>query len=92
LKIPLLRALNIPFKKEVLPGRVKCCGTEAEIVVASWLPKDKKTNYMWHGRGISGGLWSPDFPRSVDGPLKEYFVLYLYTLRQKSVISIFLKY
>ena len=54
--------------------------------------RQKKTNYMWHGRGISGGLWSPDFPRSVDGPLKEYFVLYLYTLRQKSVISIFLKY
>ena len=26
--------LNIPFKKVVLPGRVKCGGTEGEIVVA----------------------------------------------------------
>ena len=30
-----LKALNIPFKKVVLPGRVKCGGTEGEIVV--WL-------------------------------------------------------
>ena len=29
-----LKALNIPFKKVVLPGRVKCGGTEGEIVVA----------------------------------------------------------
>ena len=27
-------ALNIPFKKVVLSGRVKCGGTEGEIVVA----------------------------------------------------------
>ena len=26
--------LNVPFKKVVLPGRVKCGGTEGEIVVA----------------------------------------------------------
>ena len=29
----------------------------------SWLPEVKKTN-MWHGRGYSGGLWPPAFPRS----------------------------
>ena len=29
-----LKALNIPFKKVVLTGRVKCGGTEEEIVVA----------------------------------------------------------
>ena len=29
-----LKALNIPFKKVVLPGRVKCFGTEGEIVAA----------------------------------------------------------
>jgi len=29
-----LKALNIPFKKVVLPGRVKCGGIEEEIVVA----------------------------------------------------------
>ena len=29
-----LKALNIPFKKVVLPGRVKCGATEGEIVVA----------------------------------------------------------
>ena len=29
-----LKALNLPFKKVVLPGRVKCGGTEGEIVVA----------------------------------------------------------
>ena len=29
-----LKALNIPIKKVVLSGRVKCGGTEGEIVVA----------------------------------------------------------
>ena len=29
-----LKALNIPFRKVVLPGRVKCGGTEGEILVA----------------------------------------------------------
>ena len=29
-----LKALYIPFKKVVLSGRVKCGGTEGEIVVA----------------------------------------------------------
>ena len=29
-----LKALKLPFKKVVLPGRVKCGGTEGEIVVA----------------------------------------------------------
>jgi len=29
-----LKALNISIKKIVLPGRVKCGGTEEEIVVA----------------------------------------------------------
>ena len=35
-------ALNIPFKKLVLPGRVKCGGTEGEIVVAHGYRKRKK--------------------------------------------------
>ena len=37
-----LKALNIPFKKVVLPGRVKCGGTEGEIVVADGCRKRKK--------------------------------------------------
>ena len=37
-----LKALNIPFKKVVLPGRVKCDGTEGEIVVAHGCRKRKK--------------------------------------------------
>ena len=37
-----LKALNIPSKKVVLPGRVKCGGTEGEIVVAHCCPKRKK--------------------------------------------------
>ena len=36
------KALNIPFKKVVLPGRVKCGGTEGEIVVALGCRKRKK--------------------------------------------------
>ena len=34
--------LNIPFKKVVLPGRVKRGGTEGEIVVAHGCRKRKK--------------------------------------------------
>ena len=34
--------LNVPFKKVVLPGRVKCGGTEGEIVVAHGCQKRKK--------------------------------------------------
>ena len=37
-----LMALNIPFKKVVLPGRVKCGGTEKDIVVAHGCRKRKK--------------------------------------------------
>ena len=37
-----LKALNIPFKKVFLPGRVTCGGTEAEIVVAHGCRKTKK--------------------------------------------------
>ena len=37
-----LKALNIPFKKVVLPGRVKCGDTEEEIVVANGCRKRKK--------------------------------------------------
>ena len=36
-----LKLLNIPFKKVVLPGRVKCGGTEGEIVVAHGCRKTK---------------------------------------------------
>ena len=35
-------ALNIPLKKVVLLGRVKCVGTEEEIVVAHGFLKRKK--------------------------------------------------
>jgi len=35
-------ALNIPFIKVVLPGRVKCGGTEGEIVVAHGCRRRKK--------------------------------------------------
>ena len=48
---------NIQFKKVVLPGRVKCGGTEGNSG-GSWLPEEKKAN-MWPGRGISGGSWPP---------------------------------
>ena len=37
-----LKALNIAFKKVVLPGRVKSGGTEGEIVVAHGCRKRKK--------------------------------------------------
>ena len=56
-----LKARNILFKKVVLPGRVKCGGTEEEIVVAHGCRKRKKAN-MWPGRGNSGGSWPPAFP------------------------------
>ena len=36
------KALKIPFKKVVLPGKVKCRGTEGEIVVAHGCRKRKK--------------------------------------------------
>ena len=59
-----LKALNIPFKKVVLPARVKCGGKEGKIVVAHGCRKTKKAN-MWHGRGNSGGSWPPAFPCSL---------------------------
>ena len=37
-----LKALNIPSKKVVLPGRVKCGGTEGEIVVSHGI-RERKT-------------------------------------------------
>jgi len=37
-----LKALNVLFKKVVLPGKVKCGGTEEEIVVAHGCWKRKK--------------------------------------------------
>ena len=37
-----LKALNISFKKVVFPGRVKCGGTEEDIVVAHDCRKRKK--------------------------------------------------
>ena len=42
LKNYTFKALNIPFKKVVLPRRVKCGGTEGEIVVAHGCRKRKK--------------------------------------------------
>ena len=41
-KVHALNALNIPFKKVVLPGRVKCGGTEGKMVVAHDCRKRKK--------------------------------------------------
>ena len=41
--------LNIPFKKVVLPGRVKCGGTEGEIMVAHGCQKRKKVIYGTEG-------------------------------------------
>jgi len=60
-----LKALNIPFKKVVLHGRVQCGGPEGEIVVAHGCRKRKKAN-MWRGRGNSSGSWPPAFLRSRD--------------------------
>ena len=37
----ILKALNVRFKKVVLTGRVKCGGTEGEIVVAHGCRKRK---------------------------------------------------
>ena len=37
-----LKTFNIPFEKVVLPGKVKCGGTEGEIVVAQGCRKRKK--------------------------------------------------
>ena len=51
--------LNIPFKKVVLPGRVKCGGTEGEIVVAHGCRKTKKL-ICGKERGNSGGSWLPE--------------------------------
>ena len=39
-----LKALHIPFKKVVLPGRVKCGGTEGGNSGGSWLPEEKNAN------------------------------------------------
>ena len=63
---PTLKALNIPFLKVVLPGRVKCGGSEGEIVVAHGCRKGKKAN-MSPGRGKNGGSWPPAFPYSHSG-------------------------
>ena len=46
LKINTLKALNVSFKKVVLPGRVKCGGTEEDIVVAHGCRKRKKLIYV----------------------------------------------
>ena len=42
------------ISQEVLPGRVKCGGTEGLNGGGSRLPEEKKTN-MWPGRANSGG-------------------------------------
>ena len=66
--------LNIPFKKLVLPGKVKCGGTEGKIVVAHGCRKRKKLIcgpeeeiVVAHGRLPSPAphkpvFFSPDFP------------------------------
>ena len=56
-----LKALNIPFKKVVLPGRVNCHGTEREIVVAHGCRKRKKLTCGSEGEIVvaHGRLSSP---------------------------------
>ena len=56
---PILKSL---IMTNFLPRRVKCGGTEEEIVVAHSCRKRKKAN-MWYGRGNSGGSWPPAFLR-----------------------------
>ena len=57
-----LKALNIPFKKVVLPDRVKCGGTEGEIVVDRGCRKTKKLicGTEWEIVVAHGHLPSPD--------------------------------
>ena len=45
-----LKALNIPFKKYVLPGRVKCVGPERGIMVAHHCRKRKKLICVMEGK------------------------------------------
>ena len=59
-----LKALNISFKKVVLPGRVKCGGTEEDRVVVHGCRKRKKLIYgteeeivVAHGRLPSPALF-----------------------------------
>ena len=61
-----LKALNIPFKKVALPGRVKCGGLEGEIVVAR-LPEKKKLICGMEGEIVMahGRLPSPLVPLPV---------------------------
>ena len=56
-----LKALNIPFKKVVLPGRVKCGGTEEDIVVAHGCRKRRKLICGTEGEIVEahGRLLSP---------------------------------
>ena len=44
-----------------MPGRVKCGGTEEEIVVTHGCPEEKKAN-KWPRRGNSDCSWPPAFP------------------------------
>ena len=44
------KGLNLPFQKVVLPGRVKCGGTEGEIVLA------RPERVVAHGRLPSRSL------------------------------------
>ena len=58
------KGLNILFKKVVLPGRVKCGGTEGEIVVAHGCRKRKKLICGTEGEIVvaHGRLLSPAPP------------------------------
>ena len=62
-----LKTLNIPFKKVALPGRVKCGGTEGEIVVA-------------HGRLPSPDLPIPNNFSLSPSPYVLAYDLILFTL------------
>ena len=53
---------HIPYKKVVLPRRVKCGGMEGEIVVAHGCQKRKKANMGTKGK--SGSSRPPAFPHS----------------------------
>ena len=65
-----LKALNIPIKKVVLSGRVKCGGTEGEIVVAHSCRTTKKLIY-----GTEGEILVADGRLPSPAPSRRNFIL-----------------
>jgi len=71
-----LKALNIPFKKVVLPGRVKCGGTEGEIVVAHGCRKRKKLICGTEGELVVAHGWLPS--PAPQAPFKTVYKFFCY--------------